>query len=150
MKHTTKALPNSLSTSRLPSEDGYKGMKHECFSSFSFYVKLTSSQQRIMPKDVMHTTKRKKKTHFLKIVPNFRFVYKIAKKFKRGAPQQHQHVGYLQLLRLIFFFFFFRIPDQKRCFIFKNTNTNKQRGKKNKQKAKIHGVFEDAICSLAM
>lgn len=40
-------------------------MKHECFSSLSFYVELTSLQQRMMPKDITHTTKKKKKKkHF--------------------------------------------------------------------------------------
>lgn len=83
VKHTTKDPLNLLSTSCLPSEDAYKGMKHKClFSPFSFYVELTSSQWRIMPKDVTHRTKK----HFwgmcfLKILPpEFHLIhYSIAK-----------------------------------------------------------------------
>lgn len=66
---SNKGPPNSLSTSCLPSEDDYKGMKHKCFSSLSFYMELTSSQQRMMPKDVTQTTKKHFwGMHFLKIM----------------------------------------------------------------------------------
>lgn len=51
MKHTTKALLIHFLLHAFPQKMLIKGMKHGCFSSLSFYVVLTTSQQGMMPKD---------------------------------------------------------------------------------------------------
>lgn len=70
MKHTTKALLIHLALHAFPQKMDMKGMKHKCFSSLSFHVELTSSQQRMMAKDTTHTTEKYFwGMYFLKIMP---------------------------------------------------------------------------------
>ena len=143
MKRTTKDS-NSLSTSCLASEDGYKGMKHEGFSSFSLYVKLTSSQHRTKPKDLMHAAGKKKRSisggmRFLNIIPpEFYTVYEIAQNESTQPLGQHQRrVGYLSLKHFLLFFlnFAFRIKNSA-LHIWRHKQTHR---------GSTHSVFEDNV-----